>query len=103
MLPKQGNVLSALVRPLGNANEECATNDRAAELWQVGRTQEAVELWQKLPASAVSSFNLGMAKLFLGQPNEAMPHLKSASEQLPETSGWNHLSKLYLALAQMKR
>ena len=103
MLPKQGAVLSALVRPVGTVNADCTRNEQAAQLWQTGRTQEAVEIWNQLPASPVASFNLGMAKLFLGQPSDAMPHLKQASEQLPETSGWNHLAKLYLALAQMKR
>ena len=103
LLPQQGTVLSSLVRPGGSVSTDCVENERAAELWQTGRTQEALEVWKQLPASPVASFNLGMAKLFMGQAAEAMPHLNSASEQLPESSGWKHLANLYLALAQMKR
>jgi predicted Zn-dependent protease len=103
LLPQQGAVLSSLVRPVGNVNPDCSQNEKAAQLWQAGRTQEAVELWNSMPASPVTAFNLGMAKLFLGQAQDAMPHLQAAGEQLPENSGWKHLAKLYLALAQMKR
>jgi predicted Zn-dependent protease len=103
LLPQQGAVLSSLVRPVGQVNSDCSQNERAAELWQSGKTKEALDVWNTMTASPVASFNLGMAKLFLGQPADAMDHLKNASEQLPENSGWKHLAKLYLALAQMKR
>jgi hypothetical protein len=47
-------------------------------------------------------FNRGMAALFLGQPAKARNWLARAADQLPETSGWHHLGRLYLALAEMR-
>ena len=44
-------------------------------------------------------FNRGMAALFTGQPADARADLRRAVEQIPESSGWHHLGRLYLALA----
>jgi len=44
-------------------------------------------------------FNRGMAALFLDRPAEARADLRKATERLPESSGWHHLGRLYLALA----
>ena len=43
-----------------------------------------------------------MAALFLDQTAEARTALLQAVAQLPEDSGWHHLGKLYLALAEMR-
>ncbi|QEL16160.1 tetratricopeptide repeat protein [Limnoglobus roseus] len=73
-------------------------NERAALLWQQGQRTAAVAIW-KQSDNRVSAFNLGMAALANGQKSEAHAHLNAAAEQLPESSGWHHLARLYLALA----
>jgi tetratricopeptide (TPR) repeat protein len=78
-------------------------NEEAALAWHRGRSEEALALWQAQPASVPVLFNRGMAALFLGRPAEAIPHLRQAVEQLPESSAWHHLGRLYLALAEMRR
>lgn len=75
-------------------------NERAALLWESGRTGEAVAAWRQLPDGAVKSFNLGMAELFAGNHNHAQPLLSAACDLLPETSGWAHLAGLYLAVCE---
>jgi hypothetical protein len=74
-------------------------NEEAALLWHRGRKAEALKRWQSLPESIPVLFNRGMAALFTGRPNEARADLRRAVEQIPETSGWHHLGRLYLALA----
>jgi tetratricopeptide (TPR) repeat protein len=76
-------------------------NEEAALAWHQGRVQEAANLWQKQAASLPVLFNRGMAALFLGNSAEARPVLTEAVEQLPEESGWSHLGRLYLVLAEM--
>ncbi len=81
-----------------NAAAQLVQNEQAALLWQQGQRAAAVAAW-KLSDSPVAAFNLGMAALANGQKVEALGHLKTAAEQLPESSGWHHLARLYLALA----
>jgi hypothetical protein len=76
-------------------------NERAAVAWHAGRVQEAANLWQKQAPSIPVLFNRGMSALFLGNSAEARPALAAAVEQLPEESGWSHLGRLYLVLADM--
>jgi len=77
-------------------------NEEAALLWQAGRAEQALTLWETLPESAVSFFNRGMALLFLEQTGKAREMLQKAVVLLPENLGWHHLGSLYLALAEMR-
>jgi hypothetical protein len=74
-------------------------NEKAALAWHSGRAGEALAIWQKLEPTAVVLFNRGMAALFLGETHEARTHLSAAVAQLPESSAWHHLGRLYLTLA----
>jgi hypothetical protein len=42
-----------------------------------------------------------MALLFLGKTGDARPMLAKAVAAIPETSGWNALARLYLAVAEI--
>jgi hypothetical protein len=74
-------------------------NETAAVLWHRGTKAEAAKRWQAMPESVPVLFNRGMAALFTGRPADARADLRRAIEQLPESSGWHHLGRLYLALA----
>ncbi|HEY1379543.1 MAG TPA: hypothetical protein VGF55_22255 [Gemmataceae bacterium] len=74
-------------------------NEEAALLWHRGRKDEAARRLQELPESVPVLFNRGMAALFTGRPADARADLRRAVERLPESSGWHHLGRLYLALA----
>jgi hypothetical protein len=76
-------------------------NEQAALAWHRGQAEQAAALWQEQPATAPVLFNRGMAALFLGRPDEARASLTGAVGQIPDTSGWHHLGRLYLALAEM--
>jgi hypothetical protein len=78
-----------------------AANERAALHWHRGRCQEALEAWNAIPESPEVLFNRGMALLFFGQFAEAKPVLTKAIAALPESSGWNALARLYLAVAEI--
>jgi hypothetical protein len=74
-------------------------NEEAALLWHRGHKAEALKRWQAQPESVPVLFNRGIASLFTGKPTEARADLRRAVEQIPESSGWHHLGRLYLALA----
>jgi tetratricopeptide (TPR) repeat protein len=78
---------------------DAAANEEAALLWQRGEHTAAADRWGRLPESVPVLFNRGMAALFLGRPADARAALRKAVERLPESSGWHHLGRLYLALA----
>jgi hypothetical protein len=48
-------------------------------------------------------FNRGMSALFLGRAADAHTALTQATAQLPVTSAWHHLGRLYLALSEARR
>lgn len=102
-LARQWDAADALVQ--ANANRVPAewadawANEVAALHWHRGRKEEAARRWQAMTESVPVLFNRGMAALFLGQPEEARADLRKAVERLPESSGWHHLGRLYLALA----
>ncbi len=83
-------------------DEPVNINARATSLWLCNRREEAMAVWQTLPAGPVANFNLGMANLMLGSPKRAIPFLQASVESLPETSGWHHLAALYLSVAQIR-
>jgi len=85
-----------------SVNTPVEANERAADMWAAGRWNEAVTAWLSQPDHPVVSFNRGMGLLFCGQAKEAIAHLRAAAEQLPDLSGWSHLARLYLALAQSR-
>lgn len=98
---------AGIARALGDAHtttgtDAVAVNERAASAWLAGQHADAIKLWSALPDSPVASFNLGMAMLFTGKADEAVPHLKAAADTLPDNSGWSHLAALYLAVAQSR-
>jgi hypothetical protein len=78
-----------------------AGNERAALLWQRGRSEEALAAWLALPESPSVFFNRGMALLFLERAPEAKAALAKAVAAIPDASGWNALARLYLALAEI--
>src|SRR5438093_4986823 len=73
-------------------------NEKAALAWQRGDFDGARAQWASQPASVPVLFNRGMAALFCGKPAEARPGLTEAVAQLPETSAWHHLGRLYLTM-----
>ena len=77
-------------------------NERAALLWQQGKSEAALAVWEAMPETATSLFNRGMALLFLDRAAEARRCLAKAVDMIPETSGWNALARLYLALAEIR-
>ncbi len=103
-----GRLAAGIARGLGddatipNGHDAVSANERAAALWTVGDTSPAVKLWLSMPDSPVAFFNRGMALLFTGRAEEAVSHLRNAAKSLPETSGWQHLAELYLAVAEMR-
>lgn len=88
-----------VAKPIGS--DVLARNEVAADLWLAGRCEEAVAVWLELPTNPVVLFNRGMGLLFTGRATEAVVYLKLAADQLPDTSGWSHLARLYLSLATL--
>lgn len=103
-----GRLAAGIARGLGDdatipvGHDAVSANERAAALWTVGDVSPAVKLWLAMPDSPVAFFNRGMSLLFTDRAEEAIPHLRKAVATLPETSGWQHLAELYLAVAQMR-
>jgi tetratricopeptide (TPR) repeat protein len=94
-------ILSGLRADMPAPWKQALANEEATLAWQSGQHEQAYESWKKLPESAPVCFNRGMAALFLDRPNEAKGHLKQAIALLPEDNAWQHLARLYLALAEM--
>ncbi len=78
-------------------------NEKAAVLWHRGRHEEARQLWNRLEATVPVLFNRGMAALFAGASAHAKQALSSAIAQIPASSAWHHLGRLYLTLADLRR
>lgn len=77
-------------------------NERAALLWQQGKSAEALAAWEAMPETPTVLFNRGMASLFLGRFTEARAALTQAAQVLPESSGWHALARLYLSVAEIQ-
>jgi len=105
-LARQWDAAEALVR--ANAGRVPAAwadawaNEEAALLWHRGQKDEAARRWRELPESVPVLFNRGMAALFTGRPADARADLRRAVERLPESGGWHHLGRLYLALSETR-
>jgi hypothetical protein len=91
-----------MAEKLLTAKDTATANERAALLWHRGRSGEALAAWNALPETPSILFNRGMALLFTGQIMEAKTALTKAIGVLPETSGWNALARLYLAVAEIQ-
>ena len=63
---------------------------------------EARALWESLSDGVAGLFNRGMAALFCGEAAAAREPLEKALAQLPEGSGWHHLARFYLTLAEIR-
>jgi tetratricopeptide (TPR) repeat protein len=77
-------------------------NEAAALEWHRGRRDRAIDLWKSQSPSPPVLFNRGMAALFQDRPAEARTCLSEAVSLLPEESGWHHLARLYLTLAEIR-
>lgn len=78
-------------------------NEKAALAWHAGRSEEARKIWDSLEPTAPVLFNRGMAALFARDSAAANQHLTAAVAQLPPSSAWHHLGRLYLTLAELRR
>ena len=78
-------------------------NEQAALDWHRGQAKDALVLWLSQPVSVPTLFNRGMAALFLDRPGDAIEPLNRAIAQLPETSPWHHLGRLYVVLAEDRK
>jgi tetratricopeptide (TPR) repeat protein len=102
-------VAAGIARTLGDfdtaetllKNAKSCENEHAALLWQRGKCAEALAAWDAMPESPAVLFNRGMARLFLGRIAESRDLLQRAVTAIPESSGWNALARLYLALAEI--
>ncbi|MFL5327719.1 MAG: hypothetical protein ACJ8C4_02290 [Gemmataceae bacterium] len=77
-------------------------NERATVLWERGFFEQAVPIWYSLPDSAPVLFNRGVAELVGPNVRFAAKHFKAAVAMLAESSGWHHLGRLYLAIAESR-
>lgn len=74
-------------------------NQRAAAMWLLGDPAAAVAIWSKLPVTAITDYNIGMAAAVMGDLPTAQSRLKSAADRLSDNSGWSHLARLLTVLA----
>jgi tetratricopeptide (TPR) repeat protein len=93
-------LLTKIEKGLPAASKPAVANERAANLWSCGRRAAAAKILASLPECAPVLFNRGMTALFLGDNAAARRELSKAVAQIAESSGWHHLGRLYLALAQ---
>jgi tetratricopeptide (TPR) repeat protein len=77
-------------------------NEKAAVAWHMGEIAQATALWESLPPTAPVLFNRGLAALASGRHADARTHFNAAVAQIPESDGWHHLGRLYLALADLR-
>jgi hypothetical protein len=78
-------------------------NEKAALAWHRGHCDAARQIWDALEPTTPVLFNRGMAALFANDSANAKKHLSAALAQLPASSAWHHLARLYLTLADLRR
>lgn len=93
-------LLAKIEKSLPANLKSASSNEKAALMWCRGSRADALKLWNSLSDSAPVLFNRGVAALFLGDKATAKTALTAAVAQIDEASGWHHLGRLYLALAQ---
>lgn len=77
-------------------------NERAALLWHQGKADEAIALWKTLIPSVPVRFNLAMANLFSDRGQNVKSELEAVMAQLPESSAWHYLARLYHTLSVLR-
>ncbi|OWK34715.1 hypothetical protein [Fimbriiglobus ruber] len=77
-------------------------NQRAALLWLRGRSEEAGRVWAEHDSPSATAFNRGLTALFSAQTTGAADQFQTATADLPDSSGWCHLAKLYQSLAHAR-
>lgn len=77
-------------------------NELAALAWHRGRYDDAIAQWTTQRPSLPVRFNLAMASLFSGQAKSARAGLEAVVGELPESSAWHHLARLYHTLAALR-
>lgn len=97
-----GLVIAALASAVPAEWRGAWDNETAALAWHRGACTQARDLWRKQAPSLAVRFNLAMAELFLGNANAAQAALARVVGELPETTAWHHLARLYLTLAEMR-
>lgn len=94
--------LLAQIAPLVPARWHVAfENERAALAWESGDVQTARKAWSNMADSAPVCFNRGLAALFANDKDVARAEFTRAAAMMAEDDPWQHLARLYLALAQM--
>jgi hypothetical protein len=73
-------------------------NEKAALAWHQGQSPAALAIWDAMEPAVPVLFNRGMARLFQGNNAKGRTSLNEVIAQLPETSSWHHLARLYLTL-----
>ncbi|MGL6096262.1 MAG: tetratricopeptide repeat protein [Fimbriiglobus sp.] len=94
--------LAAAETDFAGADRTAWQNQYAAVLWLAGRHADAVTVWETLAGHPAATFNLGMARLFLGNAAAAVPALKQAAADLDAASGWSHLANLLTLVAKAR-
>jgi len=73
-------------------------NEKASLDWHQGKTEEASRLWNAMESNVPVLFNRGMADVFRCQTDQGRNALNQVIAQLPETSAWHHLARVYVLL-----
>jgi tetratricopeptide (TPR) repeat protein len=95
-------LLEKAERTLPEAWQIVVANEKAAVAWHRGETAQATATWESLPLPPPVLFNRGLAALADGRRADARTHFNGAVAQIPESDGWHHLGRLYLALAELR-
>ncbi len=76
-------------------------NEKAARAWHQGRADAAQEIWNAMEPCVPVLFNRGMADIFGNDAVRGGAILDAVAEQIPETSAWHHLARLYALLGSV--
>jgi hypothetical protein len=77
-------------------------NEKAALAWHQGRADAARDLWNTLQACVPVLFNRGLADIFGGDAARGSAAMDAVAAQIPDTSAWHHLARLYALLANSR-
>ncbi|MCS7020867.1 MAG: hypothetical protein NZ703_07965 [Gemmataceae bacterium] len=77
-------------------------NEQATLLWARGQPHDALRLWDAIPERPHVLFNRGLARLFLDQPQAALPLFRQAAALWGERHPWQPLAALYAAIAEIR-